>query len=407
MKKLNAKSVVTIIAVSALLVVIIYLSLFIYFYKSISKYSDRVYPNVFIRDKDVSTMNKQDLDKTILEIQNNIESQKITFTESDNKYEYSFKDVGISINKDKLSNEVLSYSHNSNYFEKIDIVFNNHKKVFNYKFDYVKDSVYKFLNNLKSKIDRKASNGKLVMDSKRNLTYKKAISSFELNVDETYEEIVKALNTSSDKYEVKLRGKQQKGVESDLQVINTKVSSFTTKFNDKVSRAKNLQNAAKNLDGVILKPGEIFSFYKFAGPYNKKGYVYYDGVMGNGVCQVASTIYNTQLLAGLKTIERYPHAYKMIYVKGGLDATVAANSRGSTVNFRFKNTYKYPIYISAYVNGGSLTIEFWSNDKAKEGKTYETESVQIAPKGYKTYLITYKDGKKISRDYLTTTWYPK
>lgn len=407
MKKLNAKSVVTIIVVSALLVVIIYLSLFIYFYKSISKYSDRVYPNVFIRDKDVSTMNKQDLDKTILEIQNNIESQKITFTESDNKYEYSFKDVGISINKDKLSNEVLSYSHNSNYFEKIDIVFNNHKKVFNYKFDYVKDSVYKFLNNLKSKIDRKASNGKLVMDSKRNLTYKKAISSFELNVDETYEEIVKALNTSSDKYEVKLRGKQQKGVESDLQVINTKVSSFTTKFNDKVSRAKNLQNAAKNLDGVILKPGEIFSFYKFAGPYNKKGYVYYDGVMGNGVCQVASTIYNTQLLAGLKTIERYPHAYKMVYVKGGLDATVAANSRGSTVNFRFKNTYKYPIYISAYVNGGSLTIEFWSNDKAKEGKTYETESVQIAPKGYKTYLITYKDGKKISRDYLTTTWYPK
>lgn len=407
MKKLNAKSVVTIIVVSALLVVIIYLSLFIYFYKSISKYSDRVYPNVFIRDKDVSTMNKQDLDKTILEIQNNIESQKITFTESDNKYEYSFKDVGISINKDKLSNEVLSYSHNSNYFEKIDIVFNNHKKVFNYKFDYVKDSVYKFLNNLKSKIDRKASNGKLVMDSKRNLTYKKAISSFELNVDETYEEIVKALNTSSDKYEVKLRGKQQKGVESDLQVINTKVSSFTTKFNDKVSRAKNLQNAAKNLDGVILKPGEIFSFYKFAGPYNKKGYVYYDGVMGNGVCQVASTIYNTQLLAGLKTIERYPHAYKMVYVKGGLDATVAANSRGSTVNFRFKNTYKYPIYISAYVNGGSLTIEFWSNNKAKEGKTYETESVQIAPKGYKTYLITYKDGKKISRDYLTTTWYPK
>ena len=407
MKKLNAKSVATIVVVSALLVVIIYLSLFIYFYKSISKYSDRVYPNVFIRDKDVSTMNKQDLDKTILEIQNNIESQKITFTESDNKYEYSFKDVGISINKDKLSNEVLSYSHNSNYFEKIDIVFNNHKKVFNYKFDYDKDSVYKFLNNLKNKIDRKASNGKLVMDSKRNLTYKKAISSFELNVDETYEEIVKALNTSSDKYEVKLMGKQQKGVESDLQVINTKVSSFTTKFNDKVSRAKNLQNAAKSLDGVILKPGEIFSFYKFAGPYNKKGYVYYDGVMGNGVCQVASTIYNTQLLAGLKTIERYPHAYKMVYVKGGLDATVAANSRGSTVNFRFKNTYKYPIYISAYVNGGSLTIEFWSNDKAKEGKTYETESVQIAPKGYKTYLITYKDGKKISRDYLTTTWYPK
>ena len=151
----------------------------------------------------------------------------------------------------------------------------------------------------------------------------------------------------------------------------------------------------------------MFSFYKFAGPYTKKGYIYYDGVIGNGVCQVATTIYNVELLAGLKTVERYSHAYKMVYVDGGLDATVASTNKASKVDFKFKNTYKYPIYISAFTNKGKLTIEFWSNDKAKNGNEYKTKSVKIAPKGYKTYLVTYKNGKQVSEDFIATTWYPK
>ena len=77
------------------------------------------------------------------------------------------------------------------------------------------------------------------------------------------------------------------------------------------------------------------------------------------------------------------------------------------LDFKFKNTLSYPIYISAYTKGGTLTIEFWSNDKALNGKTYKTQSQKIGYKGYKTYLLTYKGGKQISKDYIDTTWYPK
>ena len=65
--------------------------------------------------------------------------------------------------------------------------------------------------------------------------------------------------------------------------------------------------------------------------------------MGNGVCQVASTIYNVSLLAGLPTVERYSHERQMVYVKGGLDATVSERAGKCRLDFRFKNNLAFPI----------------------------------------------------------------
>ena len=75
---------------------------------------------------------------------------------------------------------------------------------------------------------------------------------------------------------------------------------------------------------------------------------------------------------------------------------------------QFKNTYKYPIYIRAYSNGGTATVEFWSNANAKGGKSYATESVQIGARGYRTYLHTYdQNGVEIDKSEIATTWYPE
>ena len=188
--------------------------------------------------------------------------------------------------------------------------------------------------------------------------------------------------------------------------IDTMTSSFMTKFNVwEGTRPTNLRVALNYINGAIVEPGEIFSYYKYAGPYNKKGYVFYYQFVGNGVCQIATTVYDAALLGGLQIVKRYPHAKKSVYVDGGLDATVASYSSGWNVDFQFKNTYKYPIYIKAYAVGGEAHVEFWSNSNAKEGKTYETESVSLGGRGYKTYLRTYKDGEMIDRSLIDTTWY--
>ena len=118
-------------------------------------------------------------------------------------------------------------------------------------------------------------------------------------------------------------------------------------------------------------------------------------------------LYNAALLGGLEIVKRYPHAAKSVYVDGGLDATVASYASGWHVDFQFKNTYDYPIYISAYANGGEAHVDFWSNSKAKKGKTYTTESVKIGTRGYRTFLHTYQDGVWLEKKKITDTWYSK
>ena len=189
--------------------------------------------------------------------------------------------------------------------------------------------------------------------------------------------------------------------------IDTMTSTFSTDYDTWVTlRAQNLRTGINYINGAIVEPGEVFSFYRYAGPYNKNGYVFYYEYVGNGVCQVATTVYDTALLGGLEIVTRSPHKKKSVYVAGGLDATVASGNDGSwNTDMQFRNTYDYPIYIKAYDSYGTITVEFWSNHDAKKGKTYSTESVWLGGRGYRTYLHTYKDGAEIGRDVITTTWY--
>lgn len=80
----------------------------------------------------------------------------------------------------------------------------------------------------------------------------------------------------------------------------------------------NLNLAAKRLNGVILKPGETFSYWRLIGnPTRRKGYV--DGMVlfygkvtsgvGGGLCQLSNMIYWMALHSPLTVTERYRHSY--------------------------------------------------------------------------------------------------
>ena len=80
----------------------------------------------------------------------------------------------------------------------------------------------------------------------------------------------------------------------------------------------NLKLACACLDGVILRPGETFSYWKCIGhPTRRKGYV--DGMIlfcgtfgpgvGGGLCQLSNLIYWMTLHTPLTVAERYRHSY--------------------------------------------------------------------------------------------------
>ncbi|MCR4402569.1 MAG: VanW family protein [Firmicutes bacterium] len=150
---------------------------------------------------------------------------------------------------------------------------------------------------------------------------------------------------------------------STISCVEPVLASFSTLLKDpERSRNHNITLAAAAVDGVVLQPGEEFSFDRVVGPRlaetgYKEARVISGGRsepgIGGGVCQVSTTLYNLALLAGLEIVERHPHSRPVDYVPPGLDATVAQGQ----CDLKFRNTLGVPITFSAQVDGGRLVME--------------------------------------------------
>ena len=314
--------------------------------------------------------------------------------------------MGIKINKQEIETDIKSYENELDYWTLYNSYSKNSfdEKVYDYKYVIDEEKLNSFLKNLKKRVDLKAKKGELKMNSNRELEYVGEVVGFSLDTEKS-KEIIKN-NFLTNNYNVSLDLVGDKITNNDpLKLIDTKISSFTTTFDDTVSRKYNLIAGANMIDSKIVFPHEVFSFFENAGPYTSiNGYVYYLGVMGNGVCQVATTLYNAELLAGLTTVTRYNHGKKSVYVDGGLDATVAV-TKGYVTDFKFRNDYDFPVYISAFVNNDKLTVEMWSNKDSKKDLEYKTESVKLGYGSYQAYRHTYKDNKLINTENLGISYY--
>ena len=364
--------------------------------------------NIYVEQFDMSNYNYNDVKKQIGFYSDNILDQRVFLIYNDKEVETSYRDLGLTIDYNSIIKDIKDYQKKLSYNDKIKFINGNKKKVFKIKYLFNKDVCINTLIIIKANNDVQAVNG--YFDTSEGVRFVKGVNGYSLNIEESYNSISLAVNAginSGDK--IKLVTEESIGNNNpSYETIDSLVSTFSTQFNVwEGTRPINLRTALGYINGVIVEPGEVFSFYRYAGPFDKKGYVFYYEFVGNGVCQIATTTYNAALLGGLEIVKRYPHAKKSKYIEGGLDATVASYSSGWYVDMQWKNTYQYPIYIKAYSNGGTATVEFWSNSNAKDGKTYATESVQIGARGYRTYLHTYKDGVEIANDEITTTWYPE
>lgn len=133
-------------------------------------------------------------------------------------------------------------------------------------------------------------------------------------------------------------------------------------------RIHNVILAASRLNGILIPPGETFSFNDAVGDISaatgyQSAYIIKEGrtVLGDGggVCQVSSTLFRAALAAGLPIVERRAHAYRVHYYeeggfKPGLDATVF----GPTVDLKFKNDTPGYILIQTKADARNLTLAF-------------------------------------------------
>lgn len=139
------------------------------------------------------------------------------------------------------------------------------------------------------------------------------------------------------------------------------ISTCTTYYETGVPRAKNISVAVSRINGVIVAPGQEFSFSRTILPRSRaNGYVegpaYSSGKViqsvGGGICQVSSTLYAAMVKGSVPASERHAHSMPVPYLPEGMDATIA----GTSLDLKFVNNYDYSVMIEASANGGVLTV---------------------------------------------------
>ncbi|MEG2348619.1 MAG: VanW family protein [Clostridia bacterium] len=156
-------------------------------------------------------------------------------------------------------------------------------------------------------------------------------------------------------------------------LYNDKLAGYTTYFDPSQSaRAKNLSIALQYLNGKVIMPGETFSYNKTVGDItSSKGYLpaatFKGGTVvnevGGGICQTSSTLYNVSLMANMEIVERHQHGLPVGYVPPSRDATVYF----PVLDFKFKNTRKYPVKIvTSFSFGGTVNISIFGTKEQTE-----------------------------------------
>ena len=219
--------------------------------------------------------------------------------------------------------------------------------------------------------------------------------------------------------------------------ISTLISSFETKFSvAEKTRNSNLKRLASMIDGLVLKPGEEFSFNKTTGMRTledgfKMAHVISSGEMVDGMaggsCQISTTLHGAAFFGGVDIVSSKPHSRPSTYVQMGLDATVVAG----ITDMKLKNPYDFPIAIHFKVARGVSRAEILGKEKPFDKIEFERKIVErldfrtvtredmeigvghmvVDQSGYPGYKVRrtrrmYKDGDVIKSNRWNINYYP-
>jgi vancomycin resistance protein YoaR len=241
-------------------------------------------------------------------------------------------------------------------------------------------------------------------------------------------EVALAAYWSGETGEFPVKQAAKKVPDSELERITTVMSKFSTRFNGgQIARSSNIRLAASRINGLVLMPGETFSFNGFLGQRTTaKGFktagVYVSGRhdvdVGGGICQVSSTLYNAALQSDLKIDQRLPHSLPVPYVPLGRDAAVSYPNP----DLKITNNYEFPIALAATPDKNSVAFAILGARKLEFEVKFESRLMASWSRGEKvihdpslgfgvrkvvdsggsgrrvrTWKVVYRDGKEVER----------
>ncbi|GKU27696.1 VanW family protein [Clostridium folliculivorans] len=409
----------------------------------VKQWDNKIYSRVRIEGIDLSGKSKAEAVQLLNdELRKLADDKKIIVKVQEKKFQLDYKTIKPQYDIETAVNEALKYGKDKGLLDRKRLIKSGPITNINLNFKYDSEELNKFEKSIASKIDKKPKDASINIIN-QSITINEEQSGAVLNKELLDKSLKEALTGSWNK-DISVNGEikvaNAKITKEQLSRIDGVLASFSTDYSTSTeARANNIAIAAKACNGKVVMPGEVFSYNKTLGERTyEKGYmeapIYKNNEVvddvGGGICQVSTTLYRAAMRANLKAVERHNHSFKATYSPLGLDATVT----WGYLDYKFKNTYDFPIYIEAMTSGRSVSFNIYGSKAGLGSKRYDLVSdapvvIQAMvnevndptlPEGQivmdekpidgykvKSYLVTYENGKEIAREAVAYDTYIK
>lgn len=361
----------------------------------VEEWEGKIYPGIKISGFNVGGLTYEEAQAKLADAKEKALARTINFTAGGKSYSRSQSKLGVQFDFTEALESAKTAYDDLSVAEKAAIIKAAPEKKFSVKRTYNEDALKALSKEVYDATFRKAT----IQVTGRAL-YR---TTFEKEVSDRFAFSTK--NSSSFSAPMKTEAKLPPANVTGEVTISKSYSWFDE---DTVNRSFNLKRGVASINGTVIQPGEVFSFNQVVGAASlRNGYklatVYSGEAMaegaGGGICQVSSTLYNAVVKAGLEIVERHTHAYTVLYLPLGMDATIYYPS----LDFKFRNNLDYPITIKGTAKSGDLTFRFISDKKAMGGISYKFNTKLIS-EGKEGWTIQYTDSLKPGKE--SVVYYP-
>lgn len=341
------------------------------------QYTKRVYPNVYVGGISFGGKTKEDVaaywsrrNEPFAGAQFELKFQSTIAT-------FSGNDIALGYDTDLSGTQAYMIGRAGGWLSNLNVKFLQKRVDLEPYFRWNDQFVTDQLNTLADQIDIPVENALFHFDNKKVTAFRPSKDGRELNIDTARQRVKEAFLT------VARTGQQRAVILLPVETVHPQVTTDNTnsfgikeligkgysEFAGSIpGRIHNVALAAARLNGVLIKPGDTFSFDDAVGDISaatgyESAYIIKDGrtVLGDGggVCQVSTTLFRAAMDAGLPIVERHAHAYRVHYYEEagfapGIDATVFSPS----VDLKLKNDTPGYILIQTVTDTNNLTLTF-------------------------------------------------
>lgn len=345
--------------------------------------TDTICKGIFINSINLEGMTEAEATKAVNEYTDSLKNKKLDIRVNDQTISTTLGEVGYECVENDYVSQALNLGKTGNLIKRYKEIedLEHNQLVYTLQFtiddDKLRDVVEQCseFNVLPENATIKRENGQFIVSEDKN--------GWEVDLNETMQKVKTAILEDWDYQDavvdaVIVEALPEFGTETMKECKDLLGTFSTTYASSSSSRANNLANAARLMNGIVVYPGEVFSAAKAMQPITEEnGYsiagAYQNGQVvdsvGGGVCQVATTLYNAILHAELEVVERSNHSMIVGYVKPAMDAAIA----GDYKDLKFKNNTDIPVYIEVYTVGRKITFSLYG----KETRDIENRKIEF------------------------------